>query len=99
MIRKLTSSLQVTSNTGFKTHGTDFAKIASLFSNPELVEGYEEEPVDEIFPRTVGMIEAMWLKNKTWLSLASANAKDLAAIMKDHYNYIEEINNSPIKEE
>ena len=41
------------------------------------------------------MIEALYQKNRTYLSLSSANAEDLQAIMKDHYEYISIIENDP----
>ena len=36
------------------------------------------------------MIRALHLKNKTYLSLSTANERDFIAIMTDHYNYIDD---------
>jgi hypothetical protein len=45
------------------------------------------------------MLKALYLKNKTWLGSKNANAEDLAAIMEDHYQFMEEVRHSPIKKE
>ena len=42
-----------------------------------------------IYPRTEQMIEAVYLKNKTYLSIPSSNPTDFAAIMADHYDSFE----------
>lgn len=67
---------------GLRRFGKNWFQISSTFiqnSNPC------------IFPRTESMIESVYVKNKTYLSIPSANPTDFAAIMADHYDSCESI--------
>jgi hypothetical protein len=65
---------------GLRKFGKNWVQISSTF---------QQSPFSSIYPRTDWMIEAVYLKNKTYLSIPSANPNDFAAIMADHYDSVE----------
>ena len=50
---------------------------------------FKQNQDESVLHRTEQMIEALFLKNKTYLSIPSANPTDFAAILADQYNSFE----------
>ncbi|OMJ86765.1 hypothetical protein SteCoe_11618 [Stentor coeruleus] len=67
---------------GLRKHGRNWLLIS---------EDFKQLKSSSIYPRTDSMIEAVYLKNKTYLNIPSANPTDFAAIMADHYDSSEGI--------
>ena len=65
---------------GLRKHGKNWSQISLTFQK-------SQNP--SIHGRTELMIESVYLKNKTYLSIPTSNPTDFAAIMADHYDSIE----------
>lgn len=69
---------------GLRKHGKSWLGIS---------EEFKQVREESVYPRSEQMIEAVYLKNKTYLSIPSANPTDFAAIMADHYDSFETLKN------
>lgn len=67
---------------GLRRFGKNWLQISSTFV---------QNSSSVVYPRTESMIEAAYVKNKTYLSIPSANPNDFAAIMADHYDSCESL--------
>ncbi|CAG9318617.1 unnamed protein product [Blepharisma stoltei] len=74
---------------GLSKYGTDFKSLSKHFAEQVQAQSTDNLPSVSIH-RTSDMIEALYMKNKTYLNLSSANPNDFAAIIEDTYNCYEE---------
>ena len=77
-------------HSALKKYKQNWSSISQNFQDPSLAEGSEGVTDCRVLPRTEQMIESLFMKNKTYLSLPSANPRDFVAIMADHYSCLEE---------